>query len=151
MSKKLLLDFEEEINYSYIGISSGLKDYRLNFFLNKLSGFDFKRVDSFIFSRKEQQFNYSLYLYIDNSNLRNYYLVSNKANAVRLVKDFMVFDYILIMDGEIDEDYVQDLAKRIKSVPGVMMTSVLDSEKFDKIPNLRNEFDLHLDKILKII
>jgi len=149
MSKKLLLDFEEEISYSYIGISSHLKDYRLNFYFNKLSGFDFKRTDSFLFNFNKQQFQYSLYLYLDHTNMRNYYLISNKVNAVRLVKDFIVFDYILIMDGEIEEDYVKRLATRIKTLPGVMLTSVLDDEIFDKIPNLRNEFDLHLDSVLK--
>jgi hypothetical protein len=149
MSKKLLLDFEEEISYSFIGISSNLKDYRLNFYLNKLSGFDFKRTDSFLFNFNKQQFQYSLYLYLDHANMRNYYLISNKVNSVRLVKDFIVFDYILIMDGEIEEDYVKELATRIKTLPGVMLTSVLDSEIFDKIPNLRNEFDLHLDSVLK--
>jgi hypothetical protein len=151
MSKKLMLDFEDEVSYSFIGISSSLKDYKLNFFMNKLSGFDFKRVDSFVFSFNNQKFNYSLYIFIDHDNMRNYYLISNKHNAVRLVKDFIVFDYMLIMDGEIEEDYVFDLAKRIKTVPGVMLSSVLDSEIFDKIPNLRTEFDLHLDAVLKII
>ncbi len=151
MAKKLLLDFEEEINYSFIGISSSLKDYKLNFFLNKLSGFDFKRVDSFIFAFNKQQFNYSLYIYLDHSNLRNYYLISNKHNAVRLVKDFMVFDYILILDGEIEEDYVSELSKRINSVSGVMLTSILDGEIFDKIPNLRTKFDMHLDSVLKVL
>ena len=146
-----MLDFEDEINYSFIGISSSLKDYKLNFFMNKLSGFDFKRVDSFIFSFNNQKFNYSLYIFIDHDNMRNYYLISNKHNAVRLVKDFIVFDYILIMDGEIEEDYVFELAKRIKTVPGVMLSSVLDNEIFDRIPNLRTEFDLHLDTVLKLI
>ena len=151
MSKKLMLDFEDEVSYSFIGISSSLKDYKLNFFMNKLSSFDFKRVDSFTFSFNNEKFNYSLYIYIDHDNMRNYYLISNKHNAVRLVKDFIVFDYMLIMDGEIDKDYVFDLAKRIKTVPGVMLSSVLDSEIFDKTPNLRTEFDLHLDAVLKII
>ncbi len=151
MSKKLFIDFEDEISYSFIGISSSLKDYKLNFFLNKLSGFDFKRVDSFKYTFNKQHFNYSLYIYIDPENMRNYYLISNKHNAVRLVKDFIIFDYILIMDGEFDDKYVYDLAKRIKNVSGVMLSSVLDSDIFEKIPNLRDKFDFHLDTVLKQI
>jgi len=150
MAKKLLLDFEEQINYSIIGISSALKDYRLIFFLNKLSGFDFKRVDPFVFKIKDQEFLYSLYIYLDHQNLRNYYLISNKANAVKLVKDFQHFDYILIMDGEVEYDYIVELSKRIKSVSGVMMSTVMDEEHLNKIPNLRLEFDLHLDRALKL-
>lgn len=150
MAKKLLLDFEEQINYSIIGISSALKDYRLMFFLNKLSGFDFKRVDPFVFKIKDQEFLYSLYIYLDHQNLRNYYLISNKANAVKLVKDFQHFDYILIMDGEVEDDYIVELSKKIKSVSGVMMSTIMDEEYLNKIPNLRLEFDLHLDRALKL-
>lgn len=150
MAKKLLLDFEEQINYSIIGISSALKDYRLMFFLNKLSGFDFKRVDPFVFKIKDQEFLYSLYIYLDHQNLRNYYLISNRANAVKLVKDFQHFDYILIMDGEVEEDYIVELSKKIKSVSGVMMSTIMDEEYLNKIPNLRLEFDLHLDRALKL-
>ena len=151
MTKKLLLDFEEEISYTIIGISSGLKDYRLMFFLNKLDSFDFKRVDPFHFKIKEQSFLYSLYVYIDKINLRNFYLISNKANSVKLIKEFKHFDYVLIMDGEIDEDYAMDLAKKIKSINGVLMASNVDEDHLNKVPNLRTEFDLHLDNVLKIL
>jgi hypothetical protein len=149
MAKKLFLDFEDQIIYSIIGISSALKDYRLMFYLNKLSGFEFKRAEPFIFNINGTDFLYSLYIYLDHKNMRNYYLISNKANAVKLVKDFQHFDYILIMDGEIEDKYVSDLSKRIKSVSGINMSIEVDEEHLNKIPNLRFNFDLHLDKVLK--
>ncbi len=149
MSKKLILDFEEEQQYSMIGISSGLKDYRLMFYLNKLAGFNFSRAMPFVFTVKETVLQFSLYVYIDIQNMRNYYLISNKANAVKLIKEFKHFDYLLVMDGEMEDDFTANLAKQIKTVNGVMLASVADDIYLDKIPNLRMSFDMHIDKVLK--
>ena len=147
----LMLDFEEEINYSVIGITSSLKDYRLTFYINKLSHIQFKRVDPFVFHHKNQAFTYSLYIFIDNKNLRNYYLISNKANSVKLVPKLQHFDYLLFMDGEVNEDSTKELAKEVKTFDYITLTSVVDFAEIDKIKNLRTSFDIHLDKVLSNI
>jgi hypothetical protein len=149
MAQKLSIDLEEETNYSVIGISSILKDYKLIFLLNKLGDFDFKRVDTFVFNIKKQDFLYSMYTFIDDFNLQNFYLLSNKANSVKLVPDFKHFDYILILDGEFEEDYVSQLVQNIKSVSGVMLASKMDFNSINKVPNLSLSFEMHLDKIFK--
>ena len=148
MSKMLMLDFEDEIDYSIIGITTNLKDYRLTFYLNKLPNFQFKRVDPFTFNHQNKSFTYSIYVYIDHSNLRNYYLVANKSNAVKLVKKYQHFDYLLLMDGEISDDFISALAKQIKNCENVSLTAVIDIIEFEKIKNLRTAFDLHLDQAL---
>ncbi|MCK5846378.1 MAG: IPExxxVDY family protein [Bacteroidales bacterium] len=148
MSKALILDIEEEINYSVIGITSNLKDYRLTFYINKLPNIQFKRVEPFVFHHKNIAFTYSLYVYVDNKNLRNYYLISNKDRSVKLVPKFQHFDYLLIMDGEIDEDYINDLTKELKASNYITLTSVVDFNEIEKIKNLRASFDYHLDTIL---
>jgi hypothetical protein len=149
MPKKILLDFEEEENYSIVGITSTLKDYRLIFFLNKLAGINFKRVEPFVFSFKEKVFTFSVYLQVDDENMRNFYLLSNNNKSVKLIKELKHFDYLLVMDGEIEDDFLNNLSKRIKSVGGVMISSVVDGEIVNRIPNLRIEFDRHIDTILK--
>jgi len=148
MSKTLTLDFEDEIHYSIIGITTNLKDYRLTFYLNKLPNLQFKRIEPFVFSHQNKTFTYSIYIYIDNANLRNYYLVANKANSVKLVKKYQHFDYLLLMDGEIDDEFLTSLAKQIKTCENVSLTAVIDIIEFDKIKNLRSSFDLHLDQAL---
>jgi hypothetical protein len=149
MPKKILLDFEEEENYSIVGITSTLKDYRLIFFLNKLAGINFKRVEPFVFSFKEKVFTFSVYLQVDDENMRNFYLLSNNNKSVKLIKELKHFDYLLVMDGEIEDDFLNNLSKRIKNVGGVMISSVVDGEIVNRIPNLRIEFDRHIDTILK--
>ncbi len=148
MSKTLTLDFEEEIDYSMVGITSSLKDYRLTFYLNKLRCFQFKRVDPFIFTHKGTDFSYSMYIYVDSTNLRNYYLIANKSNSVKLVKAYQHFDYLLIMEGEVEDELCADISKQIKQLSGVVITSELDTNLFFKIPNLLTKLEMHLDKIL---
>lgn len=151
MGKKLLLEYEDESPYFYLGISSSLQDYQLIFHLNRQLNLKFKHVEPFHFLKKDQDFVYSLYLYIDHENMVNYYLISNSANAARLVPHYKQLDFFIIMEGEIDENYVDEQAKRIRQLPEVLYTTQLESEGFDKIKNLRYEFDLHLEQVLKVI
>lgn len=149
MAKKLTIDYEDETSYYVIGITSTLKDYRLTFFLNKLGEFDFKRAETFVFKIKNQDFEYSMYTYVDDFNMQNYYLLSNKANSVKLVPEFKHFDYILILDGEFDDDFISRLVKKIKTIPQVMLASEVDYNSISKVPNLALSFEMHLEKIFK--
>jgi hypothetical protein len=81
----------------------------------------------------------------------NYYLISNKYNATRLNPEFKHLDFFLILEGEVDDIFISELAKKIKQIPNVLFATPLDGAKFDKIQNLRYEFDLHLEKVLKTI
>lgn len=149
MAKKLLLDVEDETNYRFIGISSNVREYQMVFYLVRDLGLPFKNVEAFRFTKKGKEFVYSLYLYVDDENLINYYLISNKSNANRLNPEFKNIDFYMILDGEVDDDLADELSKKIKKLPNVIFTTVIDTEKFDKIQGLRYEFDLHLEKVLK--
>ncbi len=149
MVKKLKIDFEEETSYSVIGISSSLKDYRLMFYLNRIGDFDFKKAEPFVFNIKNQDFHYSIYTYVDEFNMQNYYLISNKSNSVKLIPALKHFDYILILEGEFDEVYIGELVKKIKSVSGVMIAGEINFDIINKVPNLLFSFEMHLNNIFK--
>ncbi|RLD66966.1 MAG: IPExxxVDY family protein [Bacteroidetes bacterium] len=151
MAKKLLLDYEDESPYFYLGISSNIRDYQMVFYLIKKLKLQFKHVEAFQFSKGNKEYVYSLYLYNDFENMINYYLISNKYSANRLNPEFKHLDFFIILEGEIDDFFVMDLAKKIKQLPNVLFSTLLDASKFDKIQNLRYEFDLHLEKVLKIL
>jgi len=151
MAKKLLLEYDEENSYRFIGISSNVREYQMVFYLIKELKLSFKNVEAFKFTKKGHEFVYSLYLHIDHENLVNYYLISNKSNARRLNPEFKNIDFFMILEGEIDDDFVAGLAKKIKTLPNVLFTTVIDPVKFDEIQGLRYEFDLHLEKVLREI
>ena len=151
MGKKLLLEYEDESPYYYLGISSNIRDYQMVFYLIKNLNLQFRHVEAFQYSKAKQDYIYSLYLYIDYENMVNYYLISNKSNATRLNPEFKHLDFFLILEGEVDSIYISELAKKIKQIPNVLFATALDESKFNKIQNLRYEFDLHLEKVLKTI
>ena len=148
MPKKLLLDFEDEIMYSIIGISSSMKDYKLVFNINKIQNYDFKRKDPFLFKFNDEDYKYSVYLNVNEQDLLNYYLISNSCEAVKLLSKYKHFDYLLVIEGEIDDDVLSEISMEIKRVKGVMMTSIIDAEILNSIPNLRIMIEQHFDKII---
>jgi len=149
MVKKLQLDYEDDNAYYYLGISSSIDDYQLVFDLNKYLNMNFRRVESFRFSNKGEEFTYSLYTYIDDDNMVNYYLLSNKDVSKRLVPQFKHIDFILIVEGEIIDEEVKTLSRDIMKLSRVMLASQLSADNFDKIKGLRYEFDLHLEKVFQ--
>lgn len=151
MAKKLLLEYEDENPYYYIGISSSIMDYQMIFDLNKHLSLKFKHVDAFHFKTKNKEYIYSLYTFLDNVNLVNYYLISNKDINTSLVPSFKHLDFFIIMEGEVDENTVDEMARDIKKLSRVLFSSQLSADNFDKIKNLRYEFDMHLEKVLSII
>ncbi|RUA24103.1 MAG: IPExxxVDY family protein [Bacteroidetes bacterium] len=149
MVKKLQLDYEDDNEYYYLGISSSINDYQLVFDLNKHLNMNFRRVEAFRFSNNGEEFTYSLYTYIDDDNMVNYYLLANKDVSKRLIPQFKHIDFILIVEGEIIDEEVKTLARDIKKLSRVMLASQLSADNFDKIKGLRYEFDLHLEKVFQ--
>jgi len=151
MAKKLLLEYEDENPYYYLGISSSIMDYQMVFDLNKHLNLEFSHSEAFRFTTKGKEYVYSLYLYIDHENLINYYLISNKDANSRLVSHYKHLDFFVIIEGEIVEEQVKDLAREIKQLQRVMFAAPLEADNFDKIKGLRYEFDMHLEKVLKVL
>jgi len=151
MPKKLLLEYDDENPYYYLGISSSVKDYQMVFDLNKHLDLKFSHAEAFRFSHKGQEFVYSFYLYIDHENLINYYLISNRDSTNHLVPSYKQLDFFIIVEGEIIEEEVKTLAQRIKALPRVLFATPLEADNFEKIKGLRYEFDMHLEKVLKVL
>ncbi len=149
MVKKLLLEYDDDNPYYYVGISSSINDYQLVFDLNKYLNLNFRRTEAFHFSNKGKEFAYSLYTYVDNDNMINYYLLANKDVNNRLIPQFKHIDFFLIVEGEIIAEEVKTLSREIMKLSRVMLSSQLESDNFDKIKGLRFEFDLHLEKVFQ--
>jgi len=149
MVKKLLLEYDDDNSYYYVGISSSINDYQLVFDLNKYLNLSFRRTEAFQFSSKGKDFFYSLYTYVDNDNMINYYLLANKDVNNRLIPQFKHIDFFLIVEGEIIAEEVKILSREIMKLSRVMLSSLLEPDNFDKIKGLRYEFDLHLEKVFQ--
>ena len=77
MSKVLTLDYEYEHDYSLIGITSALEDYRFAYLLNKnLEILLARQADNIDF--KDKNCSFKLFNYVCNITFSSWSLISNK-------------------------------------------------------------------------
>lgn len=148
---KLDLDFDLELDFVLIGISSSLREYRLCHFINKYTGLNFvfgkesnidhngniksktqEDLDYHIITEKskakeEITHHYQVYRYVCQNFDYEYYILSNKSleNGV-LIPEASKFDYFMIIKHYIDEEYLDMLLDNLKKVDEIMLVKEID-------------------------
>ena len=148
---KIDFDFDLELDFTLIGISTSLRDYRLCHFINKHTGLKFvfgkeshidhngkvknKNADELDYhilnekgkQKKEIAYHYQMYRYCNNIFEYEYYLVNNKSleNAI-LIPEAANFDYFFLIKHYIDEEDLDLLIDQIKSIPEIMLVKEID-------------------------
>lgn len=147
MSKKLILDYEEEPEYLIIGISSTLPDYRLLFFLNKALDSAFKRMNEFYFEPKNSK--YSVYSFSDSANELELYFLSNKSEGIILFPELQMFDFMLLVNGSPDASYLKKMNEAIRGVSYVQIAKTVDTSKIKNYFTIIFEFENHIQECKK--
>lgn len=122
--KTLLFDDDESIyDFSLIGISCHLKDYRLSWSLNTQHQFNFEKSESnLILHSKLGKSNHSLFEGFDEETGVKSYLIKNRGERY-LATELKHADYFFKTDLEVDLD---ELIKKIKATKGVLAVFTLD-------------------------
>ena len=160
--KHLFLDFELELDFSLIGISSTLRDYRLCHFMSKNTGLIFERgkenyidhkgylkdkdkdeMDYHIIFEKSKQktattkYHFGIYRYCDENFEFEYYLISNKSlEGSVLLPELPNFDYFLMVKHYINQEDVNALMEDIKKINEVLLVKELDPTALKSKENL---------------
>lgn len=159
--KHLLLDFELELDFSLIGISSSLRDYRLCHFVYKSTGLalvrgkenyidhkgymkekDKDEMDYHIVFEKTKQkktikSHYTIYRYCDDNFEFEYYLISNKSiEGSILVPELPNFDYFLMVKNYINQEDLDLLIDDLKTINEVLLVKELDPTALKSKENL---------------
>jgi len=148
---KIDFDFDLELDFTLIGISTSLRDYRLCHFINKRTGLNLvfgkespldhngnvknKNQDELDYhilrergkNKKEATYHYQIYRYCNDIFEYEYYLVNNKSieNAV-LIPEASNFDYFLLIKHYIDKEDISLLMEQIKSIPEIILVKEID-------------------------
>jgi len=144
--KKLTLEFEEPAPWQTIGISSQLADYKLVFRINKALKTEFKRFDNFVAGTAKMKGEFSLYVFNDKANRLKIFLLSNKSNGNILIREFRQLDYFFIIDGEPEGRYLKDTVNKLREIPDVLFTQMIDMETVKNYSALTEAFELHVDR-----
>lgn len=141
--KKHKLVLEIEHDYFLIGIHSVLEDYRLAYFINSEFNINLKSVQKpLTFQNKQGEFLY--YDYEDASNFCYWSLICNKQYTVQdakedqlsifdeiyntfiLIPEKKTTDYFLKLEGDFNNDKIQQLTKQLNSIHRVMTTYAIN-------------------------
>jgi hypothetical protein len=133
---KLVLTFEEDYDFSLIGISCHSKDYRLCWELNKALSTDMIRTVDLEISKKGKISAFSFYEFIDDANYLEYYLISNRGNTGYIVPEQKTMDFFLMIKGNISDNHTKECIAKINSLSLVLTSFNVDPNQLKSKQNL---------------
>jgi len=122
---KHVLEIEYDYNFVLIGISSHEKDYRICWALNNILKLDLVKIAPLEIKDKKQDkpSYFSLFEYLIPDEFMEYFIIANQSEKGVLIAEQKNMDYFFIIRGEIDEDKVTEIIKKIKDL-SIVQTAV---------------------------
>jgi hypothetical protein len=135
---KHVLDIEYDYDFVLIGISSHEKDYRMCWALNTELGLDLIKVEPLEIKDKKQDkpSYFSLFEYIVPDEFMEYFIIANRSEKGLLIPEQKHMDYFFIVRGEIEEDKVMEVVKKIKDITIVQTAVKIDISTLKSKQNL---------------
>ena len=152
MAKKILRESPPEpVNYTLIGISCHLKDYRLSWLINGKLRFALAKQQDLVITLPERKepAAFSFYSYRDEDQGFSYMLISNRSEEFVLIPEFKQLDFLLMVEGDCRRDRKETLVKAISSVPNVLTAYEIKPADIRNMGNLSAEIEMHLMKIFR--
>lgn len=136
MSKKILR-IEYDFDFSVIGISSQLKDYRLCWFINHALELEFSRQDDLDLLLENGSTSYfSCYHHTFENLETEFYLVSNKGTAGLFIPENKETDFILMANQRLSHAEEKKLVQLLNRLPDVQAAYLIDAETLKSKENL---------------
>ena len=133
---KLVLTLEDDYDFSLIGISCHSKDYRICWEINKALHVDLIRSNNYEITRKKEIIKYAFYVFIDEINYLDYYLIANKGTKGSLISEQKTTDFFLIIKGNISAVQLSDFLVKINALNLVLTAFNIDPENLKSKQNL---------------
>lgn len=133
---KILLNIEEEYEFSLIGISCHAKDYRLSWEINNLLKIDLIRTEDLDINLKTSIGTFSFYEFIDEDNYIEYFLISNRSSKGFLIPEHKTTDFLLMIKSPSHEQLATELSEKISSLNVVLTSFRIDIDKLKSKQNL---------------
>lgn len=145
MPKKHTLYIEEEHEFTVVGISTTLKEYKLCFHLNKNLNIDLKKIEDFCFGKtKDNKLYFPLFYFNKVSSLPKISLVKNKIADSILFPVFRQVDYIMILHKVLTYNELNDYLQGIKSIQNVITAFPMKTENIKNFKFFLSDLEIHL-------
>jgi hypothetical protein len=144
MEKKYKLDVETKPEFVVFSINSTLKDYKLIFNLNKITGVKFRRIRDYIKQNNisENEILYPVYHHADS--FKSYTLVSAKSDENRLFPFLKQTDYLLLVNGNHPPESLKNFINQVKKTPNIIIVFEIKPEGNTQLVSFLNDMELHL-------
>jgi hypothetical protein len=118
-------------DYQLIGIAASLREYKLCYHLNLLLGCDFRKLKDLIFepTDRTRKVQFSVFKAVHENSKNEFVVFANKILGDVLLPEAGNFDFILQIKGKFEVDRLNELLKKIRTLPEVAATTVLPLKK----------------------
>ncbi|MFB2121165.1 IPExxxVDY family protein [Parapedobacter sp. 2B3] len=136
---KVTLKYELDLDFVLIAITSSLRDYRLCYFINKVTGLKLHKIADYEIGMPPPvgQASFSRYADFDETGETEYYLLANRGmDSGVLVPEMRHSDYFLLIRNFIDEEDLNVLLDHIVALTDVVAASEISPQKLKSKENL---------------
>lgn len=141
--KKLKLTGETSSDFTIIGISCHLKDFKMAYLLNTKLGFSLKRVADFTSPDHEDRL-YPFFLCYNPDERKNFMLISNHHPNGKLMPKLKNFDFFLVADDLLTPSRAGSLLEKIRKTEKVLMAVGIERESLKEFDRIASDLELHL-------
>ncbi|PPL01946.1 IPExxxVDY family protein [Parapedobacter indicus] len=136
---KVTLKYELDLDFVLIAITCSLKDYRLCYFINKVSGLRLSKIEDheIWMPPPVEKAYFSRYADFPEISETEYYLLANRAaDGGFLISEMRHSDYFLLIRNFIDDEDLMALQNHIADIPDVVVASEISPQKLKSKENL---------------
>lgn len=136
---KVTLKYELDLDFVLIAITSSLRDYRLCYFINKVTGLKLHKIADYEIGMPPPVglATFSRYADFDETSETEHYLLANRGlNGGVLVPEMRHSDYFLLIRNFIDDEDLAALLDHIVAIAEVVAASEILPQKLKSKENL---------------
>ncbi len=135
---KFRLDIEYDYDFFLVGISCHEKSYRLCWAINKALEIEMSASDphSIYLKKNEEASEFPLFELVNKENETSFLLIANKTDVGILIPEQNQADYFFIVKGPYREKDLEEMMRKIKEIPFVIMTYRVNPDQLKSKQNL---------------
>jgi hypothetical protein len=146
---KIHVDDDYIKEYSLIGLSCHLKDYRLIYSINKALNCDFKKYDDLVIFPVKGKKKNSFSFYSFQEDFIEYYIISNRNANGMLIPEQKQIDYIFVLRGQIDKHKEMLILNSLLKIPALLTAFKIRVDTVRNLDVILSDLELHQLKISK--
>lgn len=137
MSRKIL-SFDLDLDFILISVTSGLKDYKLCYYINKQLNTDFKKVGDYCLdlTAANELRPFSQYFFKIESSETEFYIIANHGTAGPLITEMAHVDYFMLIKNHFDKQDLEDMLSRLRQIENIVSVVEIDPKMIKSNENL---------------